>query len=113
MTKLSRAKGTGSIEEKTAGKKYVVKWPIGTKPDGSPKHKSKTVWGTRKQAEQYLRERIAERQRATYVQPSKLTVNEHLDEWLTTMKGSLGVQTHKEPELGVSINERKYLLHVE
>src|SRR5260221_13284165 len=46
--------------------------------------KWKRFHGTRKQAEQKLTELVGERDKGDFVEPSRMTLGQYLDEWLKT-----------------------------
>jgi integrase len=55
---------------------------LGKGPDGKYRQKWITFHGTRRQADAKLRELTGEVDRGEFVEPSKLTLGEYLDEWL-------------------------------
>jgi integrase len=56
--------------------------PLGRGADGKWKQKWHTLHGTRKQAEEKRRELLGEVDRGEYVEPSKVTFGEYLDDWI-------------------------------
>ncbi|MEW6045890.1 MAG: tyrosine-type recombinase/integrase [Bacillota bacterium] len=91
---------------------------------GRRRQKWVTVKGTKRDAERVLAEMVAEIERGTYVEPSKLTVAEYLDMWLrdcasasvrpTTLEGyEVMVRRHLMPELGDILLPRLTPLHVQ
>lgn len=70
----------GQIEPR-GDKKWLIKVYLG-EVDGKRKYKSRTIHGTKKQAEAALREWVREIETGSYVEPSKETVGQLLDRWL-------------------------------
>jgi hypothetical protein len=71
----------GSIRQRSPGS-WEIRYYL--PPDGSGKHrqKSETVKGTRRDAQQTLRKRMAELDAGTYVSPEKQKVSDYLEKWL-------------------------------
>src|SRR5680860_482338 len=65
-------------------RKYLVRMYLGRDESGKRKHHSKTVKGSRRDAERYLTQILREKDEGVFVKPSKQTVNQYLDEWLDT-----------------------------
>lgn len=53
--------------------------------DGRRKNHTATIRGTKKEAEQYLRKVIREREMGTFVDTPTVTLNEYFDRWLETV----------------------------
>lgn len=84
---------------------------LGIGPDGRQQYHSETVRGTKKQAQQRMTEVLREMDMGQYVAPVRLTVAEHLEQWLrdyakpqtrpTTYDGyEMVVRVHLAPALG-------------
>jgi integrase len=98
---------------------------LGLQPDGKYKQKWVRFHGTREQAEQKLNELVGEVQHGEFVEPSKLTVGQWLDEWLkmairpprcaqNTYRTYCGiVEKHLKPGLGHVLLQRLTPLQVE
>jgi integrase len=100
--------------------------PLGRDPvTKKQKQKWVTFHGSRKQAEAKLGELTGEVYRGDFVEPSKLTVGEWLDEWLdkaikpprrtaSTYRAFNGIlRNHLKPALGPVLLQQLTLLHVE
>src|SRR5262249_34227058 len=62
---------------------FVVRVFLG-RSGGTRKYLNKTVHGTKKDAENTLTALLRERDLGTLVEPTRMTVDEYLDEWLKT-----------------------------
>lgn len=107
-----RGQGEGSISKRTRGNRiyYEARITVGYTETGSPKQKSK-YFKTRKEAQDWLVEATYQKKHGTFVEPSKITLGEWLERWLTvyvkpTVKpGSYAnyvdvIQKHIIPSLG-------------
>ena len=56
---------------------------LGRGPDGRKLYKSHTIEGTKRQAQNELNDLLSKLQRGEYVAPSRMTVAEYLERWLT------------------------------
>ena len=64
-------------------RKWLVRWHVGQDPDtGKYRYSSKTIHGTKRDAQQHLNQVLRSRDLGTYVEPTRLTLNQFLDEWL-------------------------------
>ena len=72
----------GSIK-KRGDRKYVVRIYMGTDEDGKRIYHNKTIHGTKKDAQRYLTKVQREKDLGTFVEPSRESLDTHLDEWLT------------------------------
>jgi integrase len=79
-----RPPATGQILERERGKRYLVRIFVGRDAEGRKRYDNYRVLGTRKEAEALLREKLAARDRGTYVRPTAETVAEYLRRWLAT-----------------------------
>ena len=71
----------GNIRQRTPGS-WTIQWYLGIGPDGKKKYKSKTVKGTKKEAQAELRRVVHEVEQGTYVETAKITVADFLRRWL-------------------------------
>ncbi len=110
MTKPRRrqaGEGTISAYETKAGTRYLIKYST-TSPDGDRKVILKRGFHTRKDAAQFLGDRLAEVRQGTHIVPKKLTVGDWLDQWLeglqlapsTRASYAKNVRLHIKPTLG-------------
>lgn len=77
------ANGSGSIRQRSNGK-WEARVTIGTNP-GTGKPIRRSIYGnTQKEVRQKMTAIIRELDKGTYQEPSKMTVSEWMDEWLTT-----------------------------
>ena len=62
-------------------RKWLVRWYVG-QDGGQKSYRSKTVHGTKKDAQRFLTGVMRDRDQGMYVAPDKLTLDAHLDDWL-------------------------------
>jgi len=72
---------------------WLVRIFLGTDDNGKRLYANKTIRGTRKDAQAYLNAWLRDKDQGLVVRPSKITLSEHMDEWLDTH-----VSTKVEPE---------------
>lgn len=84
----------GHIEKRGDGA-YRLLIDLPREPDGKRKRLSRTVRGTKRQAEAELAHILDEANRGTFVKPSDLSCSEYFDEWLTHAKGNLSPTTYR------------------
>ncbi len=73
---------TGSIRRQ--GKRsWEVRLYLGRGPDGRRLYRSHTVEGTKRRAQNELNDLLSKLQRGEYVAPSRMTLGEYLERWLT------------------------------
>ena len=85
----------GSIN-KTGNNKYKVRLYIGLGSDGKRKYHSKTINGTKKDAERYLAKIVRERDLGEFVETSNERLKDYLDRWLEiSAKPSIASSTFK------------------
>jgi integrase len=100
----------GSIREKSKGS-WQIQIYTGTKPDGKPRRHFETVRGRKGDAQRRLTELLASLDKGVYTPPGRLTVAEHLNQWLDgyvktncsqrTLDGYKSIiETHLVPSLG-------------
>ena len=66
-------------------RKWLVRWHVGQNPEtGKYRYKSKTVHGTKRDAQKFLNGLLRSRDLGTYAEPSKVSVDQYLDRWLRT-----------------------------
>ena len=64
-------------------RKWLVRWYGGANPEtGKRRYSSKTVHGTKKDAQKYLNSVLRSRDLGTYVEPTRMTLDTYLDQWL-------------------------------
>ena len=68
---------------KRGDNKYLVRVYLGREA-GKKKYHNKTINGSKKDAEKYLRKVLRERDLGEYIEPSKQLLSEYLDTWLET-----------------------------
>ncbi len=77
------AQGAGTIRQRSNGK-WEARITIGTNP-GTGKPIRRSIYAdTQKEARQQMTAILRELDKGTYQKPSKITVSEWLNEWLTT-----------------------------
>ncbi|MGE7975550.1 tyrosine-type recombinase/integrase [Bacillus cereus] len=87
-------KGSVKKDKKTGKYFYIV--DIGIDPlTGKRKQKKKRGFTTKKEAENALTKLLSEVHTGNYVEPSKLSYGEYLQDWFNTKKHSVGIQTAK------------------
>ena len=92
----------GSIIKKDKNK-YQVRLYVGLE-NGKRKYHSKTINGTKKDAERYLNERVREIMLGEYTEPSKELFESYLERWLeTSAKPSIAPSTYVNYTKNVSI----------
>ena len=79
---MRRAKGAGSIRQRTKGS-WQVRYDGPSDANGNTPKISETVRGSRRDAERALRERVGIIEDGTYVEKSKETVTGFMERWLT------------------------------
>lgn len=101
------------------GVSYSAIVDVGNCPINGDRKQKKKTFKTKKEAEKWLSETIAEVNKGTYIEPAKTTVREWLNDWLksygkqnlspTTYAGyKMIVEMHLIPELGaISLSELK------
>ena len=86
----------GSVKKDKKTGKYFYTVDIGIDPlTGKRKQKKKRGFITKKEAENALTKLLSEIHTGTYVEPSKLSYGEYLQDWFNTKKYSVGIQTAK------------------
>jgi len=100
----------GQIKQRGEGR-FLVSVFLGRDESGKRIYRSKTVRGSRRQAERELRKQLAEKDAGTLPATRRLTLNAYLDEWLDAKQESLKPRTfeqyryilekHVRPELGM------------
>ena len=71
----------GSIREKSKGS-WQIQIYTGTGPDGKPRRHFETVRGRKGDAQRRLTELLSSLDKGVYTPPGRLTVAEHLHNWL-------------------------------
>jgi integrase len=62
---------------------WLIRIYLGTDPEtGKRRYFNHTVHGTKKKAQQYLTQKLGEKDRGTFVEPARMSVDAYLDRWL-------------------------------
>ncbi|MED4676802.1 site-specific integrase [Bacillus nitratireducens] len=86
----------GSVKKDKKTGKYFYIVDIGIDPlTGKRKQKKKRGFTSKKEAENALTKLLSEVHTGIYVEPSKLSYGEYLQDWFNTKKHSVGIQTAK------------------
>jgi integrase len=85
----------GEIEERGENK-FVVRVFLGRDGNGKRKRVSKTVHGTKKDAQKALTGLLREADLGLLVETGNITLDQYLDQWLATVKPNLRPKSHKE-----------------
>ena len=85
---------------KRGSRTWLVRIFVGRHPEtGKRRYTSKTIRGTKKDAQAYLNAKLREKDLGTFVEPSSATLNEYLDRWLEdAARAKLRERTYKEYE---------------
>lgn len=62
--------------------RYRVFIDLGRGADGKRRQHTEVIRGTRKEAERRERELLSSREKGTYVEPHRMTVEEYMTKWL-------------------------------
>jgi Arm DNA-binding domain/Phage integrase, N-terminal SAM-like domain len=81
----------GSIKKNGISWYYVL--DLGKDEKGSRKQKKKRGFKTKKEAEKALVEAINSINKGTYIEPTKMTYKDYLEQWFNTKKNSIGAQS--------------------
>ena len=83
--KRNRGYGNGSVYFRESDQRWVGKYKIGIKDDGRPA--MKVVYGkSEAECHKKLKEIIEEANKTEYVQVQKSTVEDYMNNWLTSVK---------------------------
>ena len=74
--------------------------------NGKRKSVSKQVRGTKKEAEKFLTAWLRDMDKGVFIEPSRQTLNEHLNEWLKIIKPRVAEQTFNSYEMMLRVNIR-------
>src|SRR5690606_12306533 len=79
---------------------WLVRVYLGRDPvTGKRRYHNKTIRGNKKDAQRYLNQMLAEKDLGTFVEPSRQTLHEYLDEWLrVAAKPRLRERTYRDYE---------------
>ncbi|MCP4006324.1 MAG: site-specific integrase [bacterium] len=84
----------GQVVKRGEGK-FLIRWSVGAdSATGKYRHKSRTIHGTKREAERALRQILRSRDTGEYVDPSKETLAAYLERWLMTVSMRLSPRTH-------------------
>ena len=83
------------ILKKRSKDSWTIIVDLGLKANGKRNQKWKSVKGTKKEAEIHLARMLTELEDGIYIDAKKTTVNEYLDKWLLSIKGSVSSKTHE------------------
>jgi integrase len=75
------AQRAGQIVSK-GDRRWLVRWFIARDENGKRRYASKTIRGTKKDAQKYLNSVLRSRDLGVQVEPAKITLNSYLDKWL-------------------------------
>ena len=73
-------------------RKWLVRWYVG-EVNGHYKYKSKTVHGTKREAQKLLTSMLRSQDLGEYVEPQKITLDKFLDRWLDSAAKSVSPRT--------------------
>lgn len=103
---LRRAKGGGSIRQRTKGS-WQIRYDGPPGENGRLTKLSETVRGSRRGAERVLRERLGLVESGAYVSKTQQTVAEFMRNWLTTY---VATNTKPSTQRGYEGNTRRYII---
>lgn len=63
-------------------RKWLVRWFVGTSESGKRRYASKTIRGTKRDAQQHLNSVLRSQDLGTYVEPTRIALDAYLDRWL-------------------------------
>jgi integrase len=86
------AHGQGYLRQRSAGS-WTVTVFLGKGAEGKPRQATKTVRGTKHEAEREMARMIAERDRGVDLRPERLTVTELASRWLDSKRPNLAAST--------------------
>src|SRR5436190_1256079 len=96
----------GSTIENT----WLVRISLGRESDGKRKYYSKTIHGTKKDAQKFLNAKLRERDLGIFVEPASESLSKYLDRWLADVaKPRLRRETLSSYELIVRLYIKKHL----
>ena len=75
-------------------RKWLVRWYVGTH-GGKRRYASKTVHGTKRDAQKFLNSVLRSRDLGQYVEPNRVSLDEYLDRWLRS-KHSVASRTRED-----------------
>lgn len=78
---------------KRGKRSYSLQWYVGRDEKGKPQYRTKTVRGTRKQADAEMARIIHEVETGEYVDPPRITVSAYLEHWLAAMESNVSART--------------------
>jgi integrase len=90
--KAPRPLRTGHIKQ-LGPNRWQVKICTGRDAEGKPRYSKKNIRGRKKDADDYLAEKLREVSTGTFIDPSKLTLGHYLDRWLAAIRSSLSERT--------------------
>ncbi len=86
----------GQVVKRGEGK-FLIRWSVGAdSATGKYRHKSRTIHGTKRDAERALRQILRSRDTGEYVEPSKETLDVYLTCWLDSVSSRLSPRTHRD-----------------
>ena len=77
------ARRDGQITAK-GERRWLVRWFLARDQGGRRRYSSKTIHGTKRDAQKYLNSVLRSRDLGVYVEPARVTLNQYLDKWLET-----------------------------
>jgi integrase len=101
----------GQIIEKGPNK-WLVRWYIGRSEAGRRRYASETVRGSKRDAERNLREKLKAKDDGLAYEPTRITVDKHLDDWLVQLDGKRAAKTVDSYGELLRLYVRPYVGHV-
>lgn len=108
---------------KRGERRWLVRWFLGRNPDtGKKLYASKTVHGTKRDARQFLNEKLRSQDLGLDTRPTRETLNQQLDAWLEAKRGISArtlegyhwtLELYVKPELGTLRLDQVRASHVE
>jgi integrase len=91
---------------KRGEKTWTVRIFNGRDANGKRKYVNKTIHGTKKDAQKYLTAKLREKDLGVFIEPTRKTLNEHLDEFLKIIKPRIAEQTYNSYERVLRVHLR-------
>lgn len=105
-----RTKGSGSFRERPKGSgRWQIRYDGPLDANGERTVSSETIKGSRKDAERILRERLTAIENGTFIQKSKTTLAQFMEEWLTTY---VATNTKPSTQRGYEGSNRRYVVPI-
>lgn len=98
----------GQIKPKSKGV-WLIR--IESRKNGKRTSTSKQIHGTKKDAEKHLTAWLRDMDKGIFIEPSRKTIEEHLDKWLEVIKSRIAEQTYNSYEMMVRIHIKPRIGH--